>query len=327
LEISTDTFFPLLQKEVTESANALAQDKMILTKKGPIPNEEAEVRWTSRQEVNRPTLRRRRKVEIGDIWWIFSTRQKRDIHYLVVADKRNSRPMLDDIKLVLMNLRTCLEQLGVTKANIPIDEMCLRNLPADELRGAINSVFGGSTITPIIWWYARKRNRELNPRPTNPQYSHDWFRTESTMPTCIVLQDSDLLQLKGSLAHCVSSDFKMSRGVALEISHKYPAMKRMSPDTPSPHLIGKTMGYKIPGQEKWIFNIVTKEKYTDKPTYEDFIKAIASLKEQVTRLKITRLNMPMIGCGIDRLNWQYVRDILERAFSDTDCTLMVTTRD
>ena len=78
--------------------------------------------------------------------------------------------------------------------------------------------------------------------------------------------------------------------------------------------------------EDWKFNLVTKDKCWQKPTYKALREALEDMKKQVVTLKIKYLAMPLIGCGLDRLEWDRVRELLEKVFGDTDIDILVCYR-
>ena len=63
-----------------------------------------------------------------------------------------------------------------------------------------------------------------------------------------------------SLAHCVSSDFWLKQGIAKQFLFKFPLIKTLSGI-----VVGKIGVIAI--ENKFIYNLVTKVHYYDKPTY------------------------------------------------------------
>ena len=47
------------------------------------------------------------------------------------------------------------------------------------------------------------------------------------------------------------------------------------------------------------------------------------MKEYMELLDITKLAMPKIGCGRDRLSWGEVYEIICEVFEDTDVTIVI----
>lgn len=70
-------------------------------------------------------------------------------------------------------------------------------------------------------------------------------------------------------------------------------------------------------------NLVTKERYFHKPTLETLRQALEHFRTQVLEMKLTRISMPRIGCGLDRLAREDVREVIQEVFKETDIELMV----
>ena len=52
-------------------------------------------------------------------------------------------------------------------------------------------------------------------------------------------------------------------------------------------------------------------------------KSLEELKKLCYRLKIDKLSMPRIGCGLDRLNWSLVKEMIEEVFEDSGIDITV----
>ena len=72
-----------------------------------------------------------------------------------------------------------------------------------------------------------------------------------------------------------------------------------------------------------VFNLVTKQRYFHKPTYDDLYETLVDMKEQCEMFDIKRLAMPIIGCGLDRLSWNKVKDIIEDVFSKSEIEILI----
>ena len=108
-----------------------------------------------------------------------------------------------------------------------------------------------------------------------------------------------------ALAHCVSADLAMSAGIAVQFVKRWPDIRsgysRSEPG--SLHVHSSTRGH--------IFNLITKEKFDDKPSLEDFRKSIVALKSKMQALNIKTLAVPELGSGRDRLNLSEVIHVLQ----------------
>jgi hypothetical protein len=47
------------------------------------------------------------------------------------------------------------------------------------------------------------------------------------------------------------------------------------------------------------------------------------MRYQCEELDITKLAMPLIGCGLDKLEWANVKDIIEDVFNDMNIEILV----
>ena len=46
-------------------------------------------------------------------------------------------------------------------------------------------------------------------------------------------------------------------------------------------------------------------------------------KDLVEKHSIRDIAIPLLGCGLDKLDWEIVRKIIHEEFKDTDCTMIV----
>ena len=72
-----------------------------------------------------------------------------------------------------------------------------------------------------------------------------------------------------------------------------------------------------------VFNLVTKRKCYHKPTYASLRESLEDMIETIETLEIEKIAMPMIGCGLDKLDWDVVKEIIEDVFEDIDIEILV----
>lgn len=120
------------------------------------------------------------------------------------------------------------------------------------------------------------------------------------------------------LAHCISSDFALGAGIAKTFDSVYNMRFKLFKNYPD---------YKYNGGDALlianVFNLVTKDKYWHKPTYKSVREALEMMKEQMDFVGATKLAMPKIAAGLDRLEWQKVYDIICEVFEDTDIEIVI----
>ena len=105
-----------------------------------------------------------------------------------------------------------------------------------------------------------------------------------------------------ALGHCISSDANMGRGVAASFVKLYPELVILR-DTTQP--VGASVI--VETADRIIFNMVTKVEYWSKPSIQTLQRCLLSMKCQALKLGIKTVCLPMIGCGLDKLN--YLRDV------------------
>ena len=120
------------------------------------------------------------------------------------------------------------------------------------------------------------------------------------------------------LAHCISADYALGAGIAVQFDYRFDMRRRLNETgnggCPDCLLIGKT------------FNLVTKKRSFYKPTYESLQAALYMMKTQAIEKGIMKIAMPLIGCGLDGLQWNKVQGLLRETFSDTDIEILVCFR-
>lgn len=75
--------------------------------------------------------------------------------------------------------------------------------------------------------------------------------------------------------------------------------------------------------EGHVLNLITKERYFQKPTYQSMRLALEVMKKICEEEEIQKIAMPIIGCGLDKLTWDKVSEIIKDLFLDTDIEILV----
>ena len=78
-------------------------------------------------------------------------------------------------------------------------------------------------------------------------------------------------------------------------------------------------------KERYIYNLVTKEKYHEKPTMTDLRKSLLQMRKHMQEKGVEGVAMPRIGCGLDLLDWQRVRRLLEEVFENSCINIVIYT--
>ncbi len=117
-------------------------------------------------------------------------------------------------------------------------------------------------------------------------------------------------------AHCISGDFALGAGIAVKFNELYNMKKKLQ------HTFGSWSGNGSLLIDN-VFNLVTKNKYYHKPTYDSLREALQDMANDIEDLEIEKLAIPQIGCGLDKLSWDQVKEIIEEVFDDIDIEILV----
>ena len=131
--------------------------------------------------------------------------------------------------------------------------------------------------------------------------------------TMLVEHNGDLFNCPHhmSLGHAVSEDFSMHRGLAKEFRARYENVdflkaQRMPVGTCAV----------LPLENRYIFYLVTKSRFYNKPTYKSVRDAFQYLKHLLDELELTQIALPgYVCCGLDKLNWRRIKQILREVFA------------
>ena len=112
-----------------------------------------------------------------------------------------------------------------------------------------------------------------------------------------------------SLAHCISRDCRLGKGIAKIFKDKFGRLTEIRAKEAG---IGEVAELKV--GSRFVYNLVTKEKYSDKPTYHSLRKSLEAMRSHALSHGVTEIAMPKIGCGLDGLHWNAVRTLIKNVF-------------
>lgn len=121
-----------------------------------------------------------------------------------------------------------------------------------------------------------------------------------------------------SLAHCISADCRMGKGIAVLFKKRFgsvPALLDQKKKT------GEVAVLKRP--QRYIYYLITKNRAFQKPTYESLQNSLEAMKKHCISNGVTCISMPRIGCGLDKLNWNAVAARIQDVFKDTNIVITV----
>lgn len=123
-----------------------------------------------------------------------------------------------------------------------------------------------------------------------------------------------------SLAHCVASDFKMSAGIAIVFRNKFDQIDKLKKQGGKPGSVAV-----LKDNDRFIYYLISKNDSYKKPTYKNLFLSLNAMKDHMIQNNVKKLAIPRIGCGLDRLQWEKVREQLHKVFDDVDVKIVVYT--
>ena len=130
------------------------------------------------------------------------------------------------------------------------------------------------------------------------------------------------------LAHCISADFAMGAGIALQFQKRLQTKTRLCQKYGN-RVTTWQCEQKFPGGpgecllEGRVLNLVTKQYYYQKPTVQTMRNALMSMRNLCVLHNIHKIAMPRIGCGLDKMSWPVVSKMVQDVFAGEDIDIVV----
>ena len=132
-----------------------------------------------------------------------------------------------------------------------------------------------------------------------------------------------------AVGHCIAADLNWGGGIApIVIRKMYDAeneCRYKCSTNPDGCRIDLAAGQilVIRNEKGILINLITKTHSWDKPTYLSITRSIVKMRDYMLETGLKKLCIPYIGCGIDRLEWEVVSNIVRGVFCDTDIEVKV----
>jgi len=121
-----------------------------------------------------------------------------------------------------------------------------------------------------------------------------------------------------NLAHCVSVDLRMGKGVATLFKKQFGGVDELR----AQQLGIGDVGVLVRG-ERYVYYLITKQYYYEKPIYADLETSLVAMREHAVKYGVTEICMPRIGCGLDGMQWHRVRELLDKVFAPSNIRIKV----
>ena len=132
----------------------------------------------------------------------------------------------------------------------------------------------------------------------------------------------NFMESSSSLVFCVSGDMRVKSSPMMEFVLRY---SHLRPTEDSVNRVGGMLVYWDSEQSRYIYLLMTIEKYTDVAKYDDLKSCLREMSAHAALKGVSCFAMPKIGVVDDRLEWTNVAICLESFFQDVYCTLTVYT--
>nr|CAI5849357.1 unnamed protein product [Callosobruchus analis] len=171
---------------------------------------------------------------------------------------------------------------------------------------------------------ANWRNDSKTDDPEYEDFLEMERRREEMNYVKVTEKSGDLFEMpkEYSLAHCVAEDLSMGSGIAVHFKRDFKGLAELYDQRQKQG--GLAILEKQDGDSKrYIYYLVTKRESSGKPTYFTFWSSVKKMRDHIRENGVKKLAMPRIGCGLDRLEWSRVKDMIEFLFRDVDVEIVV----
>jgi len=138
------------------------------------------------------------------------------------------------------------------------------------------------------------------------------------------------------VAQCLSADLVAGAGIAVLFNQKLDMKRKLLERFPNgayipiytPNNVISNNFIPMAILQDRVFNLITKNRVWEKPTYQDLTLSLSVMRLHILNMKkdninIDKIALPLIGCGIDGLEWKIVRKAIKEVFGDIDIEIVV----
>ena len=166
--------------------------------------------------------------------------------------------------------------------------------------------------------------------PTDKRHN-DCFLLHSTVPSqssddflqIIYGSEDSIIRQPNSMGHCISADARMSKGFADFLSHRVCGLR--STCRKARLFMGKVYPFWGSTGKRYIYNLLTKERFYEKPNPSTLSKTLEVMKIHASMNGVSAIAIHKLGCGLHQTNWQEVVKLLRDIFAYADVQIVVYT--
>ena len=90
--------------------------------------------------------------------------------------------------------------------------------------------------------------------------------------------------------------------------------------------VGSVIPFWDNNSNRFIYNLVAKNKFFEKPTLERVRTSLENMRGHALLNNVHKITMPKISCGLDKLSWNEVLKIPEDIFTDSGILIQIISR-
>ena len=111
----------------------------------------------------------------------------------------------------------------------------------------------------------------------------------------------------------------MSAGIAQHFERKFPTKYPSNLD----HSYTPLWPQWLPETRRYLYHLVTKQKYFHKPTYSTLRASLERMQTHAENNSIPGISTPCIGTGLDQLDWDKVKLLIQETFRTSPVQVVV----
>ena len=122
-----------------------------------------------------------------------------------------------------------------------------------------------------------------------------------------------------SMAHCVSADAKMSKGVAVKFVSRFPQLVTLRKVS---NIVGTAAP--VPDGPRFVYCLFTKSRFWMKPTSGMFYQCLRSMLIHAELHVVTDISVPKLGSGCDLMDFEdVVIPMMKQLFSGSSINIHI----
>ena len=135
-------------------------------------------------------------------------------------------------------------------------------------------------------------------------------QTEISKKLELVEVSGNLFDSTDSIAHSISSNFKLVAGIATQVRKAFPTTY---PEFGLKESKEKNCAQQI-SPNRFIYHLIVKPRFHNKPTCSFLRAALEAMLQHSQKHKVQKISIPRLSTGLDKLNWLKVKGIITDVF-------------